>query len=66
MLSTVLQKVNSILQRELKLLTWMQSTTQYTRWLVTKLDTEKLSKDCLRDTSANLNKPYQQKRSLLL
>ena len=52
MLSTVLQKVNSILQRELKLLTWMQSTTQYTRWLATKLDTEKHSKDCLRDISA--------------
>ena len=31
---------------------WMQSTTQYTRWLAMKQDTEKHSKDCLRDTSA--------------
>ena len=65
-LRTALQLVSSTLQNVQKLLTWMQSTTQYTRWLATKLDTEKLSKDCLRDTSANLNKPYQQKRSLLL
>ena len=48
----LLQKVNSILQRERKLLTWMQSTTQYTRWLAMKQDTEKHSKDCLRDISA--------------
>ena len=46
MLRTELQLVNSILQNVQKLLTWMQSTIQYTRWQETKLVTEKLSKVC--------------------
>ena len=50
----VQQQERQILQNVQKLLTWMQSTIQYTKWLAMKLDMEKHSLVCLRDTSANL------------
>ena len=46
---------NSTLQNVLKLLTLMLSTIQYTRWLETKLDTVRLSRDYSKDISVIKN-----------
>ena len=48
---TAQQQVSLTLQNVQKLQTWMQSMIQYTRWPETKPDTEKHSKDFLRDIS---------------
>ena len=51
MLKTALALVNSTWLNVLNWLTWMQSMTQYTKWVVTKLDTVKHSWVCITDTS---------------
>ena len=52
-LRTVLQLVKPILLNVRKQLTLMQFMTLFMKWQETKLDTEKHSLVCLRDTSEN-------------
>ena len=51
--SSVQQQVKLILLLALRKITWMRSMIPFMKWLVTRLDTARLLRDCLRDISVN-------------